>query len=123
MLSMEYNTEMVLVAIFVVSMLGSIERSDINSTYSLFSYMFLASYRYKTSLDQILNILLIVTLFVLLSDIWAFYIMTLEPISVVGHLFAYGIIIAEFGLKLFLLIMISCWRFSKTKTESDLHKD
>jgi hypothetical protein len=116
MLSMEYNTEMVLVAIFVVSMLGSIERSDINSTYSLFSYMFLASYRYKTSLDQILNILLIVTLFILLSDIWAFYIMTLEPISVIGRLFAYGIIIAEFGLKIFLLIMISCWRFSKTKT-------
>ena len=56
--------------------------------------MFLASYRYRTSLDNVLNMLLIVSVIVAFSDVWAFYIMLYQPISVVGHVFAYTVIIA-----------------------------
>lgn len=94
-------------------MLGSIERSDLNSTYSLFSYMFIASYRYRTALDSVLNVLIIVTLFIIGADVWAFFIMVYEPISVIGHVFGYSVIIAEIILKILLLIMFACWRFDK----------
>lgn len=110
-------------------MLGSIERSDLNSTYSLFSYMFLASYRYRTALDSVLNILIIVTVCIIGADVWSFVIMIYEPISVIGHVFGYGVLIAEMALKLLLLVMFACWRFGKggksdhsEDNESTLHK-
>ncbi len=37
--------------------------------------MFLASYRYRTSLDNVLNILIIVTIAVIGTDAWSFVIM------------------------------------------------
>ena len=110
---MEHYSQIFLLLLFTISMLGSIERSDLNSTYSLFSYMFLASYRYRTALDSILNILIIATIFLLAADAWAFMIMYYEPITVVGRLFGYIVIILEFVLKGLLLIMFSCWRFDK----------
>jgi len=69
MLSMEHYTQVFLLFLFVISMLGSIERSDLNSTYSLFSYMFLASYRYRTALDNVLNVLIIVTICFIEADV------------------------------------------------------
>jgi len=100
-------------------MLGAIERSDLNSTFSLFSYMFIASYRYRTSLDNVLNVLIIVTLIIIGADAWAFIIMIYEPISVIGHVFGYSVIIIEIILKILLLIMFTCWRFDKGgKTDS-----
>lgn len=75
MLSMEHYTQIFLLLLFIVSMLGSIERSDLNSTYSLFSYMFIASYRYRTALESVLNVLIIVTLIIIGADVWAFIIM------------------------------------------------
>ena len=74
-------------------MLGSIERSDINSTYSLFSYMFIASYRYRTALDSVLNVLVLVTIVFIGADVWAFMIMFYEPISVIAHVFGYTVLI------------------------------
>ena len=93
MLSMEHYSSILLMILFACSMLGSIERSDINSTYSLFSYMFLASYRYRTSLNRILSMLILLTILILLSDVWAFSIMMIEPISVIGHIFGYSVLI------------------------------
>lgn len=75
--------------------------------------MFIASYRYRTALDSVLNVLIIVTLFIIGADVWAFFIMIYEPISVIGHVFGYSVIIAEFILKILLIIMFSCWRFDK----------
>lgn len=75
--------------------------------------MFIASYRYRTALDSVLNVLIIVTLFIIGADAWAFFIMVYEPISVIGHVFGYSVIIAEMILKILLLIMFACWRFGK----------
>ncbi len=75
--------------------------------------MFLASYRYRTALDSILNVLIIVTLLIIGADVWAFVIMIYEPISVIGHMFGYAVLITEMVLKLLLVVMFSCWRFGK----------
>ena len=75
--------------------------------------MFLASYRYRTALDSILNILIIVTTVIIGADTWAFMIMFYEPISVIGHIFGYAVIIIEVVLKILLLVMFACWRFDK----------
>jgi hypothetical protein len=75
--------------------------------------MFLASYRYRTALDSVLNILIIVTICIIGADVWSFVIMIYEPISVIGHVFGYAVLIAEMALKLLLFIMFACWRFGK----------
>lgn len=118
MLSTEHYTQVLLLLLFVVSMLGSIERSDINSTYSLFSYMFIASYRYRTALDSILTILLLVTVVVIGADAWSFLIMIYEPISVVGRMFGYIVIIVEILFKIIILIVVACWRFGKSSKDT-----
>jgi hypothetical protein len=74
-------------------MMGNLDRADINSTYSLFTYMFIASNRYKTSLEHMLNILLIVTSIIIGADVWAFIIMKDQPISFVSHIFSYSVIV------------------------------
>jgi len=74
-LHMENYCELLLLLIFAVSMLGSLTRSDANSTYALFTYILLASYRFKISLKEILTLLIIVTIIMTLSDGWAFLIM------------------------------------------------
>ncbi len=91
--------------------------------------MFLASYRYRTALDSVLNILIMVTIFIIGADVWSFVIMIYQPISVVGHVFGYAVLIAEMALKLLLLIMFACWRFGKGgksdlagENEANLHK-
>jgi hypothetical protein len=55
--------------------------------------MFLASYRYRTALDSVLNILVIVTLLIIGADVWTFFIMIYQPISAIGHVFGYTVII------------------------------
>jgi hypothetical protein len=114
MLSMEHYSEMLLLLLFLISMLGSIERSDLNSTFSLFAYMFLASYRYRTALDNVLNILMITTMIVIGADAWAFVIMIYEPISGIDHLMGYTVIAIEVVLKILLMVMFACWRFDKS---------
>jgi len=82
--------------------------------------MFLASYRYRTALDSVLNILIIITLVVIGADVWSFVIMVYEPISVVGRVFGESVLIAEMALKVLLVIMFSCWRFGKGEKSGDV---
>jgi hypothetical protein len=59
-------------------MLGSLSHSDINSSYSLFSYFALISHRQYNSLQEILVILIVVTLLIVGSDIWALALLQFE---------------------------------------------
>lgn len=63
---------LILLGIFIISMLSSCSRSDINSTYSLFSYFALLTHRQYNSLKSIILILTIASLLIIGSDIWAF---------------------------------------------------
>ena len=80
--------------------------------------MFIASYRYKTALDSILTILLLVTVVVIGADAWSFLIMIYEPISVVGRMFGYIVIIVEILFKIIILIVVACWRFGKSSKDA-----
>lgn len=55
-------------------MVGSLERPDYNSTYSLISYVYLNSYRTKQSLGTTLVTLIIVTAFIIAADFWALFV-------------------------------------------------
>ena len=71
MLHMENYCQLIFLLIFILSAFGSITRSDYNATYSLFSYMYLATHKGKTSLSHTLISLLIITFFMIGADVWA----------------------------------------------------
>ena len=71
MLHMENYCQLILLLLFVVSLVGSLTRSDYNSVYSLLSYAYLATYKGKNSLSETLLNMIIITIVVTLSDIWA----------------------------------------------------
>ena len=62
--------------------------------------------------------LIVITVLIIASDAWAFFIMMYEPIPVVGLIFGYAVIIVEAVLKLLLLVMFSCWRCTQQKDEN-----
>ena len=51
MLHMENYCQLILLLLFVISLVGSLARSDYNSVYSLLSYAYLATYKGKNSLS------------------------------------------------------------------------
>ncbi len=73
-LHMENYCLLILLLIFAISVFGSLTRSDFNSTYSLMSYVYLAAYKTKVSLSNILLSLIIITLFMIAADVWAIFV-------------------------------------------------
>lgn len=71
---MENYCLLILLLIFAISVFGSLTRSDFNSTYSLMSYVYLAAYKTKVSLSNILLSLIIITLFMIAADVWAIFV-------------------------------------------------
>lgn len=96
-------------------MLGSLSHSDINSSYSLFSYFALISHRQYNSLQEILVILIVVTLLIVGSDIWALALLQYEEIGEFNRIFGYVWIVGELALKLVLLGNLIVWKLYKTK--------
>jgi hypothetical protein len=90
-------------------MLSSCTRSDINSTYALFSYYALLTHRQNNSLRGVQVILIIVSTLVILADIWAIALLKEEQVSDGNRVFGYIWIILEIGLKAALVIMLSLW--------------
>jgi heme/copper-type cytochrome/quinol oxidase subunit 4 len=55
-------------------MIGSLCRSDFNSTYALLSYIYLSSSKTKINLGTVLLTLIIITLLAIAGDMWAFFV-------------------------------------------------
>lgn len=68
---MENYCQLLFLSIFIISTIGSLTRSDYNSTYSLFAYIYLATHKGKTSLGNTLVSLLLITILVIGADVWA----------------------------------------------------
>lgn len=122
MLKIEVYCSIVLLSIFIVSMLSSCCRSDINSTYSLFSYFSLLTHRQYNSLKSIIFILIVVSLLIIGSDIWAFCLLQYENIGGGNKILGYIWITIEIALKIVLIVMLSVWAHHNSKVEEDKNR-
>jgi hypothetical protein len=109
MLKIEVYCSLILLIIFIFSMLSSNSRSDINSTYSLFSYYALLTHRQYRSIKGIIVILIICTILVIGSDIWAFSLLNFEEIGQGKRITGYIWIIIEIILKIVFIVMLALW--------------
>jgi hypothetical protein len=73
-LHMENYCLLILLLLFAVSVFGSLARSDFNSTFSLMSYVYLAAYKTKVTLSNILLSLIVITIFMIAADVWAIFV-------------------------------------------------
>ena len=71
MLHMENYCQLIFLLLFLISMFGSLTRPDYNPTYALLSYVYLSTYRVHTKLANALTILIIITIIVLIADIFS----------------------------------------------------
>ena len=71
MLRIEVNCSLVLLAIFIFSMLGSLTHADLNSVYSLFAFYALLTHPQYNSIREVIVILIAVSALVFLADLWA----------------------------------------------------
>lgn len=94
-------------------MLGSLTRSDFNSTYSLLSYVYLSQYKTKQSLAMTLLVLMLITVFMIAADVWAFFV---QKAAREGRIFGFIVIFIEILEKLFLLVLLIAWKFRGEKT-------
>lgn len=115
-LHMENYCLLLMLVIFIISMIGSLARTDYNATYSLLSYIFLCSYRTKQSLSSVLLALILITAFFTAADIWALFVQNDVRI---GKLLGIVIIILEILMKIFLLAMLMAWKFRGEKTNDN----
>lgn len=117
MLKIEVYCSLILLAIFIVSMLSSCSRSDINSTYSLFSYYALLTHRQYNSLKGIIIILVVTSLLILGADIWAISLLSFEEISKANRILGYVWIVIEIGLKISLIVLLLVWKKHNSELE------
>lgn len=99
--------------IFIISMIGSLARTDYNATYSLLSYIYLCSYRTKQSLSSVLLVLILITVFFVAADVWALFV---QKDVRIGRILGIVVIVIEILMKLFLLAMLMAWKFRGEKT-------
>jgi hypothetical protein len=121
MLKIEVNCSLILLAIFVVSMLGSLTHADPNSVYALFAFYALLTHPQYNSIREVLLILMLVTLLVFLADIWALVLLAIEPIGGTNRVLGYVWTAIEMGLKIALMVFLIMWR--KHIQEEDLRKE
>lgn len=110
---MENYCLLLLILIFLTSMIGSLLRSDFNSTYSLLAYVYMTQYRSKQSLGKTLLVLILVTSVMIAADVWAFF---LQNGLRQGKIAGFIVILIEILEKLFLLVMLIAWKFRGDKT-------
>ena len=89
MLKIEVYCSYLLMLNFIVSMLGSLTYADINCVYSLFAFYAIYTHPQYNSIREVLIVLMIVTLIILLSDIWALALLTKQPIPPTSRIFGF----------------------------------
>ena len=89
MLKIEVICSLLLLSNFIVSMFGSLTYADINCVYSLFAFYAIYTHPQYNSIREVLIILMIVTVIILLSDIWAIALLTRQPIPPTSKVFGF----------------------------------
>lgn len=113
MLHMENYCQLIFLLLFLLSMFGSLTRPDYNPTYSLLSYVYLCTYRVHAKLATALSILIAITAIVLIADILSTIVQEKAKVFRIGGI---TLIALEIVLKVFMLILLSVWRFRGDKT-------
>ena len=110
MLRIEVNCTLLLLALFLVSMLGSLTHADINAVYALFAFYALVTHPQYNSIRQIVVILIAVSVVVLLADVWTLALLGSEGISAAMRGLAYVWTVLEMGLKIWLIVLLALWK-------------
>ena len=120
-LHMENYCQLLFLLLFIVSMFGSLTRSDYNSTYSLLSYVYLSTYRVHIKLASALTLLIAITAIVLIADLFAALEQQKAKAFKIG---GFVLISFEMLLKVFMLVLLSVWKFRGDKTnEKDFREE
>ena len=91
-------------------MLGSLTHADINAVYSLFAFYALYTHPQYNSIREVLVILMMVTVVVMLSDMWALALLTKQPITQPSRILGFVWVGLEIGLKVVLIMYLGIWR-------------
>ena len=122
MLRIEIYTTLLLLVLFILSMLGSLSHSDINTAFSLFAYYVILSNRQSTALKDMLLLLMVGGAIVLVSDVWVLFLISHQKISGTARVFGYVWVVGEVGVKIGLLVMLGMWRGYKGEELSKYKK-
>ena len=117
---MQNYCQLLFFLIFILSMAGSLTRPDYNSSYSLLSYFLLATYRGHATLATTLSTVRGENVVTLVADFFAILVQQkAEASRVIGIV----LIVIEMALKVFMLVLLSVWRFRGDKTsQQDFRK-
>ena len=110
MLRIEITITLLLLLLFIISMLASMSHADIDCTYSLFSLYALLSHPQYNHLREMLVILIVVSVLVILSDVWVLGLMHLEMVGGGNRFFGVVWIVVEIGIKIALIVLMVMWR-------------
>lgn len=80
---------LLLLLLFVVSMFGSLSHADIDTTFSLFGFYALLTYKQYNSIREVLVILMVTSLLILISDFWVLGLLQHEATGSVNKFFGY----------------------------------
>lgn len=110
MLRIEIRCSLMLLALFVVSMLGSMSHADIDATFSLFAFYALLTHPQYNSIREVLLVLTILSVLMVFSDFWVLYLLYESQIGVANKFFGYMWTCIEIILKLVLIVFLLMWR-------------
>lgn len=118
MLRIEIRCSLMLLALFVVSMLGSMSHADIDATFSLFAFYALLTHPQYNSIREVLLVLTILSVLMVFSDFWVLYLLYESQIGVANKFFGYTWTCIEIILKLVLIVFLLMWRNHVAETDS-----